>query len=91
MLDYNLFTKLLRTIVSRNFSPSSFKLKRGILLTWKNIYFNLKTAYHINAKLFLWTKLLENLLLYSLLNIFRCDFKKSDTNNIVFGTLKYFT
>ena len=40
--DYGLFTNLPRIIVARDFSPSSFKLKRGILpldkiriLTWK--------------------------------------------------------
>ena len=32
-------------------------------LSWQNVYPNLKTTCHIKLKLFLWTKLLENLLL----------------------------
>ena len=32
-------------------------------LSWQNTYHNLKTTCHIQLKLFLWTKLLENLLL----------------------------
>ena len=32
-------------------------------LPWRNTYPNLKTTCHINLKFFLWTKLLENLLL----------------------------
>ena len=32
-------------------------------LSWQNTYPNLKTAFHINLKFLLWTKLLENLFL----------------------------
>ena len=32
-------------------------------LSWQNTYPNFKTTYHIKLKFFLWTKLLENLLL----------------------------
>ena len=62
-LNYGLFTNLPRIIVACDFSTSSFKLERGILLYWKNGYPNLKTTCHIRLKFFLWTKLLESLLL----------------------------
>ena len=61
--DYGLI--LPRIIVICGFASRSFKLKRGILplltkyLSWQN----LKTTCHVKLKLFLWTKLLENLLL----------------------------
>ena len=61
--DYGLFTNLPRMIVACDFSPSSFKLRRVILLSWQNKYPNLKTTCHIKRKYFLWTKLPENLLL----------------------------
>ena len=37
--------------------------KEASCLSWQNTYPNLKTACHIKLKNFLWTKLLENLLL----------------------------
>ena len=43
-------------------------------LSWQNTYPNLKTTCHIKLKFFLWTKLLENLLLAKYL-ISRCAFK----------------
>ena len=46
--DYGLFTNLPRIIVTCDFSPR---------------YPNLKTTCHIKLKFFLWTKLIENLLL----------------------------
>ena len=55
--------KFTENIVACNFSPSSFKLKRGILPLLTKYYPNLKTSCHIKPKFFLWTKLLENLLL----------------------------
>ena len=59
--DYGLFTNLPTIIVARNFSLSSFKLKRGILpLLTKYV---LKTTCHTKLNFSLWTKLLENLLL----------------------------
>ena len=64
--DYGLFTNLPRTIVPHDFSPSSFKLKRGILplLTkYVSLKNNLKITCHTKLKFFLWTKLLENFLL----------------------------
>ena len=48
------FYKLTRIIVACNFSPSSFKLIRGILPS---------LADHITPKFFLWIMLLQNLLL----------------------------
>ena len=59
--DYGLFTNLPRIIVACDFSSSSFKLKRGILLYWQNKYPNLKTTCHIMLKFFLWTKFLKSL------------------------------
>ena len=38
-------------------------LKEVSYLSWQNTYPNLKTSCHITLKFFLWTKLLENLLL----------------------------
>ena len=61
--DYGLFANLPRIIVSHDFSPSSLKLRRGILPLLTNTYPNLKTTCHIKLKFFLWTKLLKNLLL----------------------------
>ena len=60
--DLGLFANLWRIIVAPDFSLSSFKVKRGILL-WQNTYPNLKTTCRIKLKFFLWTILLENLLL----------------------------
>ena len=42
-------------------------------LSWQNMYPNLKTLSHIKLKFFLWTKLLENLVLAKYL-ICRCTF-----------------
>ena len=54
---------LQRIIVARDISPSSFKLKKGIIpLLTKYVSYG-KTTCHIKLKFFLWTKLLENLLL----------------------------
>ena len=50
-------------IVPHDISPSSLKLKRGINLSWQKVYPNLKTTCHIKLHFFMWTKLLENLLL----------------------------
>ena len=61
--DYGLFTNLPRIILACDFSPISFKFKRGILPLWQNMYPNLKTACHMQLKFFLWTKLREYLLL----------------------------
>ena len=61
--DYDLFTNLLRIIVTCDFSQSYFKLRRGILPLLTKYVSNLKTTCHIMIKCFLWTKLLENLLL----------------------------
>ena len=55
--DCGLFTNLPRIIVACDFSPSSFKLKRGTLPLFT------KNHMSYQAKIFLWTKLLENLLL----------------------------
>ena len=61
--DNGLFTNLPRIIVTRDFSSSLFNLKEVPYLHWQNKSCNLKTTCHINPKFFLWTKLLENLLL----------------------------
>ena len=47
----------------RLFSEFIQTQKRVSYLSWKNTYPNLKTTCHIKLKFFLWTKLLENLLL----------------------------
>ena len=60
--DYGLFTNLSRIIVACDFSPSS-NSEEVSYLSWQNTYPNLKTTSHIKLKFFLWTKLLENLLL----------------------------
>ena len=61
--DYGLLKSLLRIIVTCDFSQSYFKLRRGILPLLTKYVSNLKTTGHIMIKSFLWTKLLENLLL----------------------------
>ena len=58
-LDYGLFTNLPKIAKFTDFSPSSYKLKRG----WQNTFPNSETTYHIKLKFFLWTELLKNLLL----------------------------
>ena len=55
---------LLKIIVARNYSPSSFKLKKEVPhLSWQNKYPNLKTTCHIKLKFLLRTKILENILI----------------------------
>ena len=61
--DYGLLTNLPGIIVACDFSPSSFKLKRGSYFSWKNTDPNLKTTCQIKLKFLLWSKLHENLLL----------------------------
>ena len=61
--DYGLFTNLQRIIIPHDFSPNSFKLKRGILPLPTKCVSDLKITCHIRLKFFLWTKLQENLLL----------------------------
>ena len=61
--DYGLFTNLPKIVKFTDFSPSSLKLKRGIIPLLKNMYCNSETTCHIKLKLFLWTKLLKNLLI----------------------------
>ena len=58
--DYGLFTNLLRIIVACDFWPTSEELS---YLSWQNTCFNLSSTCHIKLKFFLWTKLLQNLLL----------------------------
>ena len=60
--DYGLFTNLPRIIVPCDFSEFIQTQKR-YPIAWQNMYPNLKTTSHIKLKFFLWTKLLENLLL----------------------------
>ena len=68
--DYGLFINLPRIIVACDLFPSSFKLKRSILLfskevsylSWQSTYPNLKATCYIKLKFFWRTKLLENLL-----------------------------
>ena len=55
--------KFTKNYVACDFSPSSFKLRRGILPLLKKYMSNLSSTCHIKLKCFLWTKLLENLLL----------------------------
>ena len=58
-------TKIWRIIVARNFWPTLFKLKRGILLPWQNNCANFKTTCldDYKTKFFFFTKLVKNLLL----------------------------
>ena len=62
-LDYGLFTNLPRIVKFTNFSPSSFKLKRGILPLLTKYVSQLGNYLSYQAKIFLWTWLLKNLLL----------------------------
>ena len=88
--DYGLFTNLPETIVHHYFSPSSFKLKRGILPPLKNAYPKMKTTSH-KLKSFLVTKLIENLLLAEYVTSY-CAFKSSihaiHTDNVDFNDLE---
>ena len=61
--DYGLFINLPRIIVACDFSPSSFKLGRGILPLLTKYVSQLKNCLSYQAKIFLWTKLVENLFL----------------------------
>ena len=54
--DYGLFTKLPRILAACNFSPNSSNY-------FRNKQSNLKTTWHTKPKIFLCTKLLENVLL----------------------------
>ena len=62
--DYGLFPKWvvykIRTSITGNFSASLFKVS---YLPWQNICSNIKTTGQIRSNFFLWTKLLQNLLL----------------------------
>ena len=84
--DFGLFTNLPRIIVARDFSPNS---KEVSYLPWQNTYPNLKTSCHIKLKFFLWTKLLENLLLAKYLKFVDAPLKsrqlKSRTSSTIFG------
>ena len=51
--DYGLFTNLPRIIVARNFSPSSFKLKGGILPLLTKYVSELENYLSYQAKIFL--------------------------------------
>ena len=62
-VDYGLFTNLPRIVKFTNFSPSSFKLKRGILPLLTKYVSQLGNYLSYQAKIFLWTWLLKNLLL----------------------------
>ena len=53
VFDYKLFTKLPSIIVARDFSPISFKRKRGIYFPWQNKYSGLRNIFHIKSKFFL--------------------------------------
>ena len=51
-----------RIIVAATFLRVHSNYKDVSYLSWPNTYPNLKTTCHIKLKLYLWTKLLENLL-----------------------------
>ena len=57
---YDLFTNLLSLATFLRVHSNSEEVS---YLSWQNTYPNLKTTCHIKLKFFLWTKLLENLLL----------------------------
>ena len=48
-------------------------------LSWQNTYPNLKTTCHVKVKFFLWTKLLENLLLAQYLISVAAPFKNDSS------------
>ena len=79
--DYVLFKNLPRIIAACDFSPSSFKLKIGILPPLKNKYPNLKITFHIKPKFFSWVKLLQNLLLTKYLMSVAAVLRNSYTPN----------
>ena len=58
-----MFTNLQRIVILQDFSPCSFKLKRGILPLLTKYLSSLENYLSYQATIFLWTKLLENLLL----------------------------
>ena len=78
--DYDLFTNLPGIIVAHDFSPSSIKLKRGILPLLTKYVFQLEN-YSLKLKFFLWTKLLENLLLATYLISVTAPLKYKSINN----------
>ena len=61
--NYGLFTNLPTTIAPHDFLRVYSNSKDVSYLSWQNTYPNLKTTCHIKLKCFLWTKLLEILLL----------------------------
>ena len=79
--DYVLFKNLPRIIAACDFSPSSFKLKIGILPPSKNKYPNLKITFHTKPKFFSWVKLLQNLLLTKYLMSVAAVLRNSYTPN----------
>ena len=56
-------SNLPRIIIACDFFLSQFKPTKGTLPLLQNRYPNTKTTSHIKLRFFLWTKLLENLLL----------------------------
>ena len=79
--DYVLFKNLPRIIAACDFSPSSFRLKIGILPPLKNKHPNLKITFHIKPKFFSWVKLLQNLLLTKYLMSVAAVLRNSYTPN----------
>ena len=61
--DYGLFTDLPRILPLLAFLRVHSNSKEASYLSWQNKHPNFKTTCHIKLKFFLWTKLLENVLL----------------------------
>ena len=57
----HIFRELLSLVI---FLRAHSKSKEVSYLSWQNTYPNLKTTCHVKLKIFSWTKLLENLLLF---------------------------
>ena len=60
---YGLFANLPRIIIAHDFLRVQSNSKEVSYLSWQNTCPNSKTTCHVKPKFFLWTKLLENLLL----------------------------
>ena len=59
---YGLFTKFTENYCRSRLFSEFIQTQELSYLSWQNTYPNLKTTCHIKLKIFLWTKLLENLL-----------------------------
>ena len=75
---YGLFTNLPRIIVACNFSPSSFKLKRGILLLLTKYLCYLENYLSYKAKIFLVNETSREFTPCKISHICHCDVNKKN-------------